>query len=64
MTNIESVLHENRKFPPSAAFTAAARIKPADFAALTRGSRTGLRGLLGPAGAGGVALARALHADS
>jgi len=34
MSNIESVLHENRKFPPSAAFTAAARVKPADFAAL------------------------------
>jgi len=34
MTNIESVLHESRKFPPSAAFTAAARIQPADFAAL------------------------------
>jgi len=34
MSNIESVLHENRKFPPSTAFTAAARVKPADFAAL------------------------------
>ncbi|MSR09131.1 MAG: acetate--CoA ligase [Gammaproteobacteria bacterium] len=34
MSNIESVLHENRKFPPSTAFTAAARIKPADFVAL------------------------------
>jgi acetyl-CoA synthetase len=34
MTNIESVLHETRTFPPSAAFTAAARIQPADFAAL------------------------------
>ncbi len=34
MTNIESVLHESRKFQPPAAFTAAARIQPADFAAL------------------------------
>jgi acetyl-CoA synthetase len=34
VTNIESVLHETRKFPPSAAFTAGARIQPADFAAL------------------------------
>ncbi|MEO7385317.1 MAG: acetate--CoA ligase, partial [Gammaproteobacteria bacterium] len=34
MTNIESVLHESRRFPPPAAFTAAARIQPADFAAL------------------------------
>ncbi len=34
MTNIESVLHETRTFPPSSAFTAAARIQPADFAAL------------------------------
>ncbi|MDH4348600.1 MAG: AMP-binding protein, partial [Gemmatimonadota bacterium] len=34
MTNIESVLHETRKFQPPAAFTAAARIKSADFAAL------------------------------
>ena len=34
MTNIESVLHESRKFAPPAAFTAAARIQPADFAAL------------------------------
>ena len=32
--NIESVLHETRKFPPPAAFTAKARIQPADFAAL------------------------------
>ena len=32
--NIESVLHETRKFPPPAAFTSKARIQPADFAAL------------------------------
>ncbi len=34
MTNIESILHESRRFPPSPAFTAQARIQPADFAAL------------------------------
>jgi acetyl-CoA synthetase len=34
MSNIESVLHEARRFPPRATFTAAARIKSADFAAL------------------------------
>ncbi len=34
MTNIESVLHEKRKFPPPAAFTSRARIQLADFAAL------------------------------
>jgi len=34
MTNLESVLHENRTFPPPPEFTARARIQPADFAAL------------------------------
>src|SRR5690606_34973948 len=33
--HLESILHENRKFAPTPAFTAAARIKPADFKALT-----------------------------
>jgi len=31
MSNIESVLHEVRRFPPPAAFSAAARVKAADF---------------------------------
>jgi acetyl-CoA synthetase len=34
--NIESALHEQRAFPPPKEFTARARIKPADFDALTR----------------------------
>ena len=34
MSNIESILHEERRFPPSPDFTAQARIRPADFAAL------------------------------
>jgi acetyl-CoA synthetase len=34
MTNIESILHEERRFTPPPAFTAKARIQPADFAAL------------------------------
>jgi len=34
MSNIESVLHEVRRFPPPAAFSAAARVKAADFEAL------------------------------
>ncbi|MBL8201440.1 MAG: acetate--CoA ligase [Chromatiales bacterium] len=34
MANIESVLHESRKFSPPAAFTAGARIQAADYAAL------------------------------
>jgi hypothetical protein len=32
--NIESTLHENRLFAPAAEFTARARLKPADVAAL------------------------------
>jgi acetyl-CoA synthetase len=35
-TDISSILIENRKFAPAAEFTANARIKPADFAALHR----------------------------
>jgi acetyl-CoA synthetase len=34
MSNIESVSNESRLFPPPAAFTAQANVKPADFAAL------------------------------
>ncbi len=34
MSNIESVLHELRRFPPSDAFSTAALVQPADFAAL------------------------------
>jgi acetyl-CoA synthetase len=34
--NIESVLHENRRFEPSAEFRSRARIKPADYEALLR----------------------------
>jgi acetyl-CoA synthetase len=34
MSNIESVSHEERLFAPSAAWTAQANVKPADFAAL------------------------------
>src|SRR6185503_9345844 len=34
MSNIESVSHENRQFPPPPAFTAQANVKPADFDAL------------------------------
>ena len=34
MTNIESILHEERRFQPAPAFTAQARIQPANFAAL------------------------------
>jgi acetyl-CoA synthetase len=33
-SNIESILHENRSFPPPADFTAKARISPAELAAL------------------------------
>ena len=33
-SNIESILHENRSFPPPADFAANARITPAEFAAL------------------------------
>jgi acetyl-CoA synthetase len=36
MTDIDSVLNEQRVFPPDAGFTARARIKPADFERLTR----------------------------
>jgi len=34
MSNIESVLHENRLFPPSKEWVAQANVKPADFDAL------------------------------
>ena len=34
--NIQSVLVEERSFPPSAEFTARARVKPADLAALRK----------------------------
>ena len=33
-SNIESILHENRSFPPPADFTAKARISAAELAAL------------------------------
>ncbi|MCB1596378.1 MAG: acetate--CoA ligase [Gammaproteobacteria bacterium] len=33
-SNLESILHENRSFPPPAEFAARARITPAEFAAL------------------------------
>jgi acetyl-CoA synthetase len=35
-TSIDSILHEQRVFPPSAQFTGRARIKPADFERLVR----------------------------
>src|SRR5687768_18557328 len=34
MSNIESVSHENRAFPPAAATVAQANVKPADFDAM------------------------------
>jgi acetyl-CoA synthetase len=34
MANIESILHESRKFPPADSFSSAALVTPADFAAL------------------------------
>ena len=37
--NIQSVLLEERSFPPSPAFTARARIKPADLESLHRRAR-------------------------
>ncbi len=37
--NIKSILHEERSFPPPAQFTARARIKPKDLAALHRQAR-------------------------
>jgi acetyl-CoA synthetase len=42
--DISSVLIENRQFPPSAEFTANARIKPADFAALHKQAETDYEG--------------------
>jgi len=38
-TNIESVLHEERVFPPPEAFAAAARVKAEDYEALAREAR-------------------------
>ena len=43
-TDISSGLTENRQFPPSAEFTANARIKPADFAALNQQAATDYEG--------------------
>ncbi len=42
--NIESVLLEERSFPPSAAFTARARIKPADLQKMQRAASADLPG--------------------
>ena len=61
--NIKSVLIEERSFPPSAEFTAKARLKPADVAALRARSGRGPPGFLGAPGAQRTALAQAVHAS-
>jgi acetyl-CoA synthetase len=47
MSNIESVSHEHRAFPPSAAMTAQANVKPADFDALNAKAARDFEGFWG-----------------
>ena len=47
MSNIESVLHENRLFPPSKEWVAQANVKPADFDALNAKAACDFEGFWG-----------------
>src|SRR6516225_3893177 len=47
MSNIESVLHENRLFPPSKEWVAQANVKPADFDALNAKAARDFEGFWG-----------------
>ena len=47
MSNIESVSHENRAFPPSAAVTAQANVKRADFDAMNAKAERDIEGFWG-----------------
>jgi acetyl-CoA synthetase len=50
MANIDSVSHEERLFPPSAAWTAQANVKPADFAAMNAEAARDFTGFWGRLG--------------
>ena len=59
--NIKSVLVEERRFPPSAEFTARARLKPADVAALRAEAAADHQGFWARQAADRTALAQAVH---